>query len=133
MGETLLRHEIERAQRSSGKLALMFIDVDKLKETNDRLDHAAGDAVLRDVFGSLQARLRPYDPIVRWGGDEFVCAVSGASVEDALRRVQDAQMDLAKLYPKVTISTGMALEEGDHLMTVVERADRALLHSRRNR
>jgi diguanylate cyclase (GGDEF)-like protein len=73
LGEILLRHEIERANRPEGDLTLVFIDADGLRETNDHSGHAAGDALLRSAFNGLQARLRPYDPIVRWGGDEFVC------------------------------------------------------------
>jgi Diguanylate cyclase, GGDEF domain len=46
----LLHHEIERSRRSQGKLALAFIDVDELKQTNDRFGHPAGDVVLREVY-----------------------------------------------------------------------------------
>jgi GGDEF domain-containing protein len=77
IGEILLRHEMSRAKRLGAPLTLAFIDADRLKETNTRSGHAAGDALLRQVCTGLQARLRPYDPIVRWGGDEFVCTVSG--------------------------------------------------------
>lgn len=73
LGEILLRYEIERANRPEGDLTLVFIDADGLRETNDHSGHAAGDARLRSAFSGLQARLRPYDPIARWGGDEFVC------------------------------------------------------------
>jgi len=132
MGEILLRHEIERARRSDGVLTFVFVDVDKLKETNDSRGHVAGDALLRDVFASLQARLRPYDPIVRWGGDEFVCPIAGITLEEAKRRIEGAQTDLGELRPGASISTGFAtLRQSDTLATLVERADAALLEGRK--
>ncbi len=133
MGEILLRHEIERARRSRRKLALAFIDVDELKQTNDRYGHHAGDALLRAVFAALKARLRPYDPIVRWGGDEFVCSIACSVLEIAQRRVEDARLDLTKSHPGVSISTGVAaLEDDDTLVSLIERADGAMLKAKRN-
>jgi diguanylate cyclase (GGDEF)-like protein len=133
IGEVLLGNEILRAQRSSASLAVVFIDIDGLKGTNDDLGHAAGDAMLRAVVASLQARLRAYDPIIRWGGDEFVCAIPGVPMEDAHSRVETARSDLAMLEPSVSVSAGLALlQDGDTLTTLVGRADAALLQARRS-
>jgi diguanylate cyclase (GGDEF)-like protein len=133
MGEVLLRHEIERARRSRGKLAIAFIDVDELKQTNDRYGHPAGDAVLREVFAALKARLRPYDPIVRWGGDEFVCSIACSVLESARQRLEEARLDLVKSHPGISISAGVAtLEDADTLVTLIERADGAMLQAKRD-
>jgi diguanylate cyclase (GGDEF)-like protein len=132
VGEVLIVHEIERARRSNSELQVVFIDVDGLKETNDGLGHEAGDSVLRCVFASFRVRLRPYDPIIRWGGDEFVCLISGAGVEDALGRVTAARADLSRLDPVVSVSFGLAgLVEGDTMASLIGRADTALLEARR--
>jgi diguanylate cyclase (GGDEF)-like protein len=134
MGETVVRHEIERARRSKGDLALAFMDVDGLKQINDRLGHGAGDALLRDLVKALRSRLRPYDPVVRWGGDEFVCAVSGTALEVAGGRLDEALEVLAESQPGAAISVGLAtLIDGDTLETLVDRADQALLQDRRKR
>lgn len=134
MGETLIRNEIERARRLKGDLALAYLDVVGLKETNDRLGHAAGDALLRDLVEALQSRLRPYDLVVRWGGDEFVYALSGTTLSVAGDRFDEALEVLAERQPGAAISVGLAaLREGDTLETLVDRADQALLQSRRNR
>jgi diguanylate cyclase (GGDEF)-like protein len=126
MGEILLRHEMSRANRLGGHLTLAFIDADGLKETNTRSGHAAGDALLRQVYNGLQARLRPYDPIVRWGGDEFVCTVSGVTPMEARIRIEQAGFDLAALDPRVSITFGVAaMESGDTLAVLVGRADAA--------
>jgi diguanylate cyclase (GGDEF)-like protein len=134
MGETVMQHEIDRARRLKGDLALAYLDVDGLKEINDRLGHGAGDALLRDLVEALRSRLRPYDPVVRWGGDEFVCAVSGTALEVAGGRFDEALEVLAKSQPGAAISVGLAaLRDGDTLETLVDRADQALLQDRRNR
>ena len=134
MGEIVMRHEIQRAQRSNGDLVLAYIDVDGLKATNDRKSHAAGDALLRDVVFALRSRLRPYDPLTRWGGDEFVCAISSTSVEDARQRFDDAQEILATEKPGARFTFGLAaLAKGDTLEALLDRADRSLLEARRGR
>jgi diguanylate cyclase (GGDEF)-like protein len=126
MGEILLRHEMSRAKRLGASLTLAFVDADRLKETNTRSGHAAGDALLRHVFEGLQARLRPYDPIVRWGGDEFVCTVSGVIPAEARIRIEQAEVDLGALDPQVTITFGVAaMKPDDTLATLVGRADAA--------
>ena len=131
MGEVALVNEIERSRRSGDALALAYIDCDGLKETNDREGHGAGDALLRDLVGLLRAKLRPYDPIVRWGGDEFLCAISGVDLEDVRGRFEEIRAALAEEgRPQVTVGLA-ALNEGDTLETVIERADGALLEARR--
>src|SRR3954468_319417 len=108
LGETVVRHEIERTRRLRGDLALAYMDVDRLKEINDRLGHGAGDALLRDLVEALRSRLRPYDPVVRWGGDEFVCAVSGTDLEVATGRFDEALDVLTESQPDAAISVGLA-------------------------
>jgi diguanylate cyclase (GGDEF)-like protein len=126
MGEILLRHEISRAKRLGAPLTLAFVDADRLKETNNRAGHAAGDALLRQIHNALQARLRPYDPIVRWGGDEFVCTISGVIPAEARIRIEQAAVDLGALDPPSAITFGVAaMEPGDTLATLVGRADTA--------
>ena len=126
LGEMLLRHEMSRANRLGGHLALAFVDADDLKATNTRSGHAAGDALLRQVYKGLQARLRPYDPIVRWGGDEFVCTLSGVTPAEARIRIEQAGIDLAALDPRVSVTFGVAaMESGDSLADLVSRADAA--------
>ncbi len=126
LGEILLRHEMSRANRLGGNLTLAFIDADGLKETNTRSGHAAGDALLCQIFVSLQARLRPYDPIVRWGGDEFVCTLSGVASAEARIRIEQAGIDLATLDPEISITFGVAaMEPGNTLADLVGRADAA--------
>lgn len=133
MGEIALVNEIVRAQRNKGSLVLAYIDCDGLKLVNDRDGHAAGDALLRDLVSSLLSHLRPYDPVVRWGGDEFVCALSGVDFEHARERFEGIGSAFAQATGS-SMTVGLAaLEEGDTLESLVERADTALLEIRRSR
>jgi diguanylate cyclase (GGDEF)-like protein len=59
--------------------ALLLIDIDLFKQTNDRFGHAAGDAVLIAIARRLRDTLRETDIIVRWGGEEFLVFVPSAS------------------------------------------------------
>lgn len=71
-----LNQAIAYVDRSSSMLALMLIDLDNFKPINDTLGHIAGDALLKEVAGRLQACLRKYDTVARFGGDEFVLIVN---------------------------------------------------------
>lgn len=127
MGRLALTHEIERVRRSGGPFVVAFADVDDLKTVNDRDGHAAGDLALQSVARAMRARLRSFDPIIRYGGDEFVCGLGGADLADAERR-----FDLIRIAIEADtglgISVGFAeLEPGDTADALTERADAAML------
>ena len=127
-----LKHEIDRARRSGGRLVLAFVDVDGLKSINDVHGHAAGDQLLRDVALALRTGLRSYDLVVRYGGDEFLCALPDTDVEGARRRFDEVARHLAERSSGASVSTGLAaLEDADTLDEVTERADSALYAGRR--
>ena len=81
-----MSREIERARRTGSKLTIAFVDVDRLKELNDTAGHPAGDRLLHLVVVTLRANMRSYDVIVRYGGDEFLCAMPNLA-EDGARSV----------------------------------------------
>jgi diguanylate cyclase (GGDEF)-like protein len=127
-----LQREIDRARRSDGRLVLAFVDVDGLKAVNDAQGHAAGDQLLRDVALALTTGLRPYDLVLRYGGDEFLCALSGTDVEGARRRFDEVARDLTERSSKASVSMGLAaLANSDTLEELTARADAALLAGRR--
>jgi diguanylate cyclase (GGDEF)-like protein/PAS domain S-box-containing protein len=122
-----LAREIARAERTGQALVLAYVDVDKLKVVNDTAGHAAGDDLLRAVAHALTARLRSYDLIIRYGGDEFLCAVTGLSLRETEARLVEANAALSALTTPASFSAGLTtLDPGDTLDSFIARADAAL-------
>jgi diguanylate cyclase (GGDEF)-like protein len=131
-GLLALEREIDRARRSEGRLVVAFLDVDGLKRVNDELGHAAGDRLLCDVASVLRTRLRSYDLVMRWGGDEFVCALFGAERGGAERRLDTVAAGIVAATQGRTVSWGLVgLEASDSAETLIARADAALYERRR--
>jgi diguanylate cyclase (GGDEF)-like protein len=78
-----LDEAIVRARQDAQPLALIMIDVDDLKQTNDREGHMAGDEVLRGVAQIIRANLRTTDSAFRIGGDEFALLLPGCDLDGA--------------------------------------------------
>jgi diguanylate cyclase (GGDEF)-like protein len=124
--------EVARAQRTKQPLTLAFVDVDHLKETNDCSGHIAGDRLLRATADAIRTNLRSYDLIIRYGGDEFVCALLDMTVAQAAGRFSLVNTDLAAQQASVTV--GLAhLEADDALEDLIARADNALYKERQQR
>jgi len=127
MGRLALTQEIDRARRADGRLVVAFVDVDGLKDLNDRQGHAAGDRVLQAVVGAIRTKLRSFDPITRYGGDEFVCGLGGTDLAEAERRFETIAVAI-EAEAGVGISVGLvALADGDTADELIERADAAML------
>jgi len=127
-----LQREIDRVCRSDGRLVLAFVDVDGLKAINDAQGHAAGDELLRDVGVALRTGLRSYDVVVRYGGDEFLCVLSGTDLGGARRRFDEVARELTERSPRASVSVGLAaLENTETLDELTARADAALYAARR--
>ena len=132
-GTLELEREVARAKRTDRPLVLAFTDVDGLKATNDSLGHHAGDQRLRQTVKSIRAHLRSYDLIVRFGGDEFVCALQDITMSEAARRFEAVNADLAETEDG-SITVGLAeLESEDSLGDVIARADEALYRERQRK
>lgn len=132
MGWLALTHDIARARRGDGRFVIAFVDVDDMKGVNDRQGHAAGDHVLRARVAAMQSHLRSFDPIVRFGGDEFVCGLGGADLRDVRRRFQ---LIRASVRDEVDVgfSVGLAsLAADESLDQLTARADAALLRAKKN-
>jgi diguanylate cyclase (GGDEF)-like protein len=123
--------EIDRARRLDGVLAVAYVDVVGLKAVNDAHGHSAGDALLRRAVQMIRSHLRSYDLIVRLGGDEFLCAMSGATIEDARQRFDGIQAALAAEPEPAELNVGFAaLSPEDGAADLIERADPKLPSSR---
>jgi len=95
--EESLRRECHRAARAQGTLALILLDVDRLKGFNDGFGHAAGDAVLRACADAMTGCTRAEDAVCRVGGDEFVVMMPGASAADAVAKSEEIRVAIGGL------------------------------------
>jgi diguanylate cyclase (GGDEF)-like protein len=124
-------HELQRARRTHAQLLLAFVDVDGLKRLNDAHGHPAGDTALRLVGQALRANLRPYDVIVRYGGDEFLCAMPNLSAPEARARFQRIAHELAAVNSEHAISFGLAqARDSETFDELIARADADLIGTR---
>jgi diguanylate cyclase (GGDEF)-like protein len=126
-----LERELDRCRRTNGTLTVCYVDVVGLKAANDTDGHSAGDALLRDVVAGIRAHLRRYDVIIRFGGDEFVCAMPNVTLSDARERFSQVAAALAARPDARAIRTGFAqLGSGESASTLIERADADLIAGR---
>lgn len=126
-----LQREMERAVRTTSPLLVAFIDVNSLKAVNDSRGRGAGDRVLISVVETIAERLRPYDRIVRYSGDEFVCILPDISEADAARRFAKVNACLSWGPDPSSISFGVAMMvAGDSVATLVGKADRERCRNR---
>ncbi|MEX1169792.1 MAG: GGDEF domain-containing protein [Chloroflexota bacterium] len=133
MGRLAISNEIDRARRTDGRFVLAFVDVDDMKGINDRDGHAAGDLVLQALVRIIQSKLRPFDPVIRYGGDEFLCGLGGLDLADAEVRFRDIDGTLKREVGS-GISVGLAtLRPGETPDQLTARADEALLQAKPRR
>jgi len=111
-----LSREWSRALRENRFMVILLADVDRFKEVNDRLGHAVGDQVLCEVARRMTAALRPYDLLGRFGGEEFLVALStdapesvGRVAERLRQAVAASPFSAGGLELPLSVSIGMAI------------------------
>ncbi|MDX6560968.1 MAG: hypothetical protein QOD65_782 [Gaiellales bacterium] len=135
------RRELARSQREQTSPALVLLDVDRLRELNERRGHAVGDAVLRELAGRLSHSVRTYDTISHVGGGRFAVLVPDLRDSDALRRICDEiaatmtgePLRSAGREVHVTVSAGGARSHaGTTVDALLHTAEVALAKAKRN-
>jgi diguanylate cyclase (GGDEF)-like protein len=123
---------MERAAGVEEPVSMILIDVDRLKDINDRHGHAAGNDALIHVAVAISETKRSEDEAARWGGDEFAVLLEGGD-EDAAVRVAEGivarlrMTPLARQQPVVTVTIGIATaREAVDTEDLFAAADRAL-------
>jgi len=138
MDETLPR-ELARAKREGYALSLIMLDLDYFKRVNDTYGHAVGDVVLISLAQLLKANAREGDIICRYGGEEFLVAMSHMTPEQARVRLNAWRQDIADtvvqhgdLQIRVTLSAGVAgfPDHGADMDVLLNRADAALYQAK---
>jgi diguanylate cyclase (GGDEF)-like protein len=132
---TLARDALARANAAYEPLTVALIDLDHFKAINDRCGHAAGDAVLKEFAARAGQCLRSADILGRWGGEEFLLILPGATLDTAvvsLERLRQLALDIPLPSSgdglRVSLSAGLAINGAgvNSLDELIARADAAL-------
>lgn len=131
-----LRTLLEHRSRHK-KLYLLMLDMDNLKNINDKYGHLVGDRAIKRVVECIKSSVRKKDFVARYGGDEFVVILENVTF-DTLRsivdRIQLSRMFLKGVKEKLTVSIGVAAFPDDALKSkmLINQADKALYIAKNN-
>ncbi len=124
------------AARLETELSIVILDLDRFKPINDTQGHLAGDQVIAAVGALLERRFRKSDPRARWGGEEFVLALSGADKPQAtaaviraltaLKSLEFGEGEEARFKSSFTVGVATFPEDGDSLTELIRVADQRL-------
>jgi diguanylate cyclase (GGDEF)-like protein len=137
--ETTLPVELSRASRFHAPLSLIFLDMDNLKEVNTLHGHAMGSRTLLEVSRRIRGKIRRFDKLFRFGGDEFCIVLPETNWRGALEvaeRVRDAIADRPFLLREVADTRGVRMTaslgiasfplHARNQQALIEHADRAM-------
>ncbi len=138
---------LERIRGTRGHVALLFLDLDKLKDVNDNAGHDVGDALLAQVANRVAHATRPADVIARIGGDEFVVLCNGSIDEhsalelaERIRLALSGKMMIRGVEVDLTVSVGVSLataaqlegiSSSDAALTLLRNSDAAMYTAKR--
>jgi diguanylate cyclase (GGDEF)-like protein len=132
---------LARAERTSGRHALLLTDIDHFKKVNDTYGHPTGDVVLRGVAEVVRDCVRKVDLAARYGGEEFAIVLEGTDREGARQlaerirsEVQQQVFQSNKGPFSCTLSLGIAVypDDGKDKKTLIDHADQSLYHAKHN-
>ncbi|ADW67679.1 GGDEF domain-containing protein [Granulicella tundricola] len=144
--------EVKRSQSRGRLFSVLMIDLDHFKKINDRFGHLAGDGALCAAVEKMQDSIRGIDILGRWGGEEFILLLPGASPDSALVIADRLRLNVAKIMVgatgelhrleeilgdpndmmRVTVSLGVTTYrgKGDTVESMLKRADEGLYEAK---
>lgn len=135
-----LDQAIARARRNHEHVTLLFVDLDRFKDINDRLGHDTGDYVLRVVAKRMQGVLREIDTLARIGGDEFVVLLDAPSpgpegiVTVADKIIEQARADIPYGLQALNVGASIGIsqypQDGHTATDLISAADRAMYQAK---
>lgn len=126
-----LQAELQRAQRESSRVGILWLDVDHFKQVNDQHGHGVGDQALKAIARVIESVERPYDTAARWGGDEFLVLLSPANAQglDALgERLRAAVEAITSVRNEAGDVMRLTVSIGGYLSSADETLDSVLMH-----
>jgi two-component system, cell cycle response regulator len=138
----MLERELERSRRERRVLSVILADIDHFKKVNDTEGHLFGDEALREIARRLQSKLRPYDGVGRYGGEEFLLVLPACDLEGAVERANELREVIAAtrvvsggVEKAITMSMGVSISEClgvKEVKDLLNRADAALYSAKKN-
>lgn len=133
--EAAMERAIVRRSSQGDVGSIILLDIDHFKSVNDTFGHDVGDDVIRSVADVLRDVVRGEDKAGRWGGEEFLCVLPGATAEGAAMVAERVRSTVERAITRprqITISAGVAsYVKGERFSDTVKRADEALYESKR--
>jgi len=135
--EEWLPKEINRQEREeNGRITFIFIDLDNLKEINDRFSHQTGDEALKILAKAIKENIRLTDAAVRYGGDEFLIALPSEGIDTAKKVIRRIRNSVRKEKFKTSISITAGITEwkvDDDAVKAIKEADRKMYEFKRKK
>jgi diguanylate cyclase (GGDEF)-like protein len=135
----VLEQEIDRSHRKGQKFSLLFLDVDCFKRINDSHGHVVGSQLLVEVSRIIRNTIRSYDPLFRYGGDEFLGLLvdtdkaTGEKVAERIRRaIESHEFEIEGKNLKLTVSIGLSVfpEHAKTAKELIQLADQAMYYGK---
>ena len=126
--EETMERELNRVKRQGTPLGVIMMDLDHFKEYNDTFGHSAGDELLSALGTLLKSQIRGEDIACRYGGEEFLLILPGASMEIALERAESLRQAVKEMHlhyqglKPTTLSLGVAVypDHGDTGLQLIQ-------------
>lgn len=132
-------NEFDRAKRENKTFSIFFIDLDNLKQINDRFGHEAGDNALIYIAEILKSETRSYDVAARFGGDEFILLLCNTDLEKARQVAERIRFTAEKiiisdkdhpLHVRISMGVTVLKQEDININQLLQRADTALYQAK---
>lgn len=139
--EDRLENALAGARRAQEKVAVLFLDLDRFKDINDSLGHAAGDAMLKEIASRYRECAREEDTVARVGGDEFLILLrhvaSREEAEGVALRIMEAitrpfRLQESTLRTSCSIGVSLYPEDGEHGEALIRNADAAMYQAKQS-
>jgi diguanylate cyclase (GGDEF)-like protein/PAS domain S-box-containing protein len=135
-----MERELARVKRERRSMSVIVMDIDHFKKINDNFGHQIGDKFLIQISNLIASHARSSDIACRYGGEEFLLVIPGATLTTALKRAEairsqcaDIRITVGKKHLKVTLSLGVATfpKHGKGAEEIVIKADHAMYKAKR--
>ena len=138
--QSRLEHALDRADRQNGRVAVLFVDLDRFKTVNDSLGHPSGDALLELLARRLSERVREDDTLARLGGDEFLVLLENLQRPEDAAGVAESLLSLLQrpfhlpngqeLFVGASIGISLYPDDGRTVTDLIQHADVAMYQAK---